>query len=134
MLADLPLETELPGVLKGLNVGAHARQYRVERHELLTVKVSVSHIYANWSIDVRDCKLKQKTIDSGAQPKNKNKARNTAKHREQSRDGGASRRRRRHPECARGFMSLAVSRSCRRSGRFGATAPRFALSFWRVNS
>ena len=30
ILADSPLKTELPGVFKGLNFGAHARQDRVE--------------------------------------------------------------------------------------------------------
>jgi hypothetical protein len=42
-LADSPLKAELPGVFKGLNFGAHARQDRLEILESSTVKFAVSY-------------------------------------------------------------------------------------------
>jgi hypothetical protein len=51
ILAESSLKTELPGVLKGVNFGAHARQDPLEMLESWTVKLAVS-VYANWSIRV----------------------------------------------------------------------------------
>jgi hypothetical protein len=43
VLADSPLKTELPGGLKGLNFGAHARQDRLEILQSQTDKFAASY-------------------------------------------------------------------------------------------